>query len=84
MLERVRGGKYQYRKALAVVVCNAITVTITSSSYSTDGTFSVVCGQKNQCLYHVCLSLIFSVAINLVPFAACHCDLNLITKRLLM
>lgn len=62
-------------------MCNAITATITCSNESTDGTFSVVCGQKNQRLYHVCWSLIFLVVINLVPFAACHCDLNLITER---
>lgn len=76
------GKKYQNRKALAVVVCNAITATITCSSESTDGTFSVFCGQMNQHLYHLCWSLIFFVVINLVPFAACLCDLNLITKRL--
>lgn len=61
-----------------------LTATITCSGESTDGTFSVVCGQRNQRLYHVCLSLIFSVVVNLVPFAECHCDLNLITETLLI
>lgn len=79
-VSRGRGKKYQNRNALAVTVCNAITATITCSSESTDGTFSVVCGQKNQRLYHVCWSLIFLVVINLVLFAACHCDLNLIAE----
>lgn len=69
--------KYQNRNAFAVVSCNAFAVTAASSNESTDGTFLVLCGQKQQCLHHVCWSLIF--LLNLMPFALCHCDLDLVT-----
>jgi len=75
----VGGKKYQNRNAFGVVACNAFAVTAACSSESTDGTFSVVCGQKQQHLRHVCWSLIFSLVINLMLFALRHCDLDLIT-----